>query len=223
MQANSTATGAPAADDTAGPTAVAAAAAKPLQLKQPAAIGSNWQALKQQLVAEQAAKPKRPRKGTGQAPGAAAGGSSSSSSSAGKKQIGSIGHNKDATPIVAMDCEMVGVGPGGERDSLARVSIVSNVLLALPCVCMFRLHAVPTDCLGMSEATGGACNIFYSDRGSCWKQHDDSYREVGTARTHYRTCRGNLLLNERLLSAALLACTLPSLTFLPILLVALCR
>jgi hypothetical protein len=30
---------------------------------------------------------------------------------------------------VAMDCEMVGVGPGGERDSLARVSIVSGVLV----------------------------------------------------------------------------------------------
>ncbi len=36
------------------------------------------------------------------------------------------------TPLVALDCEMVGVGPEGERSALARVAVVNqdgNVLL----------------------------------------------------------------------------------------------
>ena len=36
------------------------------------------------------------------------------------------------TPIVALDCEMVGVGPDGTRSALARVAVVNaegNVLL----------------------------------------------------------------------------------------------
>lgn len=42
------------------------------------------------------------------------------------------GRSTERTEIVALDCEMVGVGPGGHRSALARVSIVNahgNVLL----------------------------------------------------------------------------------------------
>lgn len=125
--ADANAHGALNAADTAAP-AVGTVVAKPWHPKQPTAVGSNWQALQQQLKQQAAANPRRPRKPRGAAAGsndkaAAKGGSSSSN----QKQIGAIGHNKAVTPILAMDCEMVGVGPGGERDSLARVSIVSRL------------------------------------------------------------------------------------------------
>ena len=42
-----------------------------------------------------------------------------------RKQISSLGRNTALTHVVAIDCEMVGVGPNGDQDSLARVSIVS--------------------------------------------------------------------------------------------------
>ncbi|EFN57440.1 hypothetical protein CHLNCDRAFT_21343 [Chlorella variabilis] len=44
----------------------------------------------------------------------------------------SIGGDTAPTKVVAMDCEMVGVGPGGQRSALARVCILNsagNVLL----------------------------------------------------------------------------------------------
>lgn len=43
-----------------------------------------------------------------------------------------MGSNTGLTPLVALDCEMVGVGPGGVRSALARVAVVNaegNVLL----------------------------------------------------------------------------------------------
>lgn len=36
-----------------------------------------------------------------------------------------VRRNADVTPIVALDCEMVGVGPEGRQDELARVSVVN--------------------------------------------------------------------------------------------------
>lgn len=38
---------------------------------------------------------------------------------------------KPKLPVVAMDCEMVGIGPGGREDMLARVSIVGEDLNVL--------------------------------------------------------------------------------------------
>jgi hypothetical protein len=84
--------------------------------------GSNWQALKQQLVEQAATAPKwkrRPRAG------AAAGAGGAGEGPAGKKPIGAIGTSAALTQVVAVDCEFVGVGPGGESDALARVSVVS--------------------------------------------------------------------------------------------------
>eukprot|EP00879_Flechtneria_rotunda_P013909 GHRR01014526.1.p1 GENE.GHRR01014526.1~~GHRR01014526.1.p1 ORF type:complete len:363 (+),score=148.42 GHRR01014526.1:142-1089(+) len=118
IAAKKAATAAAAAATTAAaqPSVTAiATVVKPWQPKQAALVSSNWEALRQQLAHQQATT--RPgRRGKG-ANGAAAAGA--------KKQIGNIGHVKGLTPILAMDCEMVGVGPGGERDSLARVSIVN--------------------------------------------------------------------------------------------------
>eukprot|EP00955_Chlamydomonas_euryale_P008765 93476-Chlamydomonas_euryale.AAC.1 len=48
------------------------------------------------------------------------------------RQIGSKGCRMGPTPVVAMDCEMVGVGPDGVRSALARVCLVNddgNVLM----------------------------------------------------------------------------------------------
>jgi RNA exonuclease 4 len=101
---------------------------KPWHPGSSAVISSNWQALQQQLKAAAAtAKPqfRRKRKDTdGDAEAAAAAGAKGP-----KKQISSMGRNTALTSVVAMDCEMVGVGPQADRDSLARVSIVSATKL----------------------------------------------------------------------------------------------
>jgi hypothetical protein len=112
------------ADPAAATVSGTVAPLKPWHPGSATAISSNWQALQQQLKAAAAtAKPpfRRKRKDTDGDAGAAG----ASGSKGPKKQISSMGRNTALTHVVAMDCEMVGVGPQADRDSLARVSIVS--------------------------------------------------------------------------------------------------
>lgn len=138
--ADSAATASPAAhtDDTAAPHAVKqrfpVVTTRPSKHRSSsaAAIGSNWKALQQRLAAEALDKQQQ-QQGNGYIPrkrfrkGANTAGTLQPSNGGltGGKQIGSIGHTAGATAVLALDCEMVGVGPGGERDALARISIVS--------------------------------------------------------------------------------------------------
>ena len=72
-------------------------------------MSANWLALKATLAA--AAKPLNSRKrrwqegGDGQIP---------------EKRPERIADTEGLTPVLAVDCEMVGVGPEGKRSSLAR-------------------------------------------------------------------------------------------------------
>jgi len=102
-----------------------AAARKPWRPRQQTGISSNWLQLQQQLQQQEAARPKQHRKGRQKGPAAAASADHQRTELV-KKRIASTGHNTASTAQLAMDCEMVGVGPGGERDSLARVSLVSS-------------------------------------------------------------------------------------------------
>jgi hypothetical protein len=111
------------------------------QQQQPAAVGSNWAALQQQLAAAAAAKPAQNWRRQRLSKAAAAGGGKDTAAAPAAKRIGSIGRTQGATPILALDCEMVGVGPDGDRDSLARVSIVSAHASAL-CI-----HHACTSCI----------------------------------------------------------------------------
>jgi RNA exonuclease 4 len=84
----------------------------------PGAVSCNWQALKQQLAAEAAsAKPRKWHKTQH------AGGTDKAAAAA----VNSKGGRRGLTHVVALDCEMVGVGSGGTQDALARVCIVSRV------------------------------------------------------------------------------------------------
>jgi RNA exonuclease 4 len=76
---------------------------------QPAVISSNWQAMKG-VIKEQDESRKRKLP--------AAGGHS--------KKPGAIGSTAGVTTVLAIDCEMVGVGPNGDRSALARVCVVNN-------------------------------------------------------------------------------------------------
>jgi hypothetical protein len=101
------------------------AARKPWRPQQQTGISSNWLQLQQQLQQQEAARPKQHRRGRQRGPAAAACADHQGTELV-KKRIASTGHNTASTAQLAMDCEMVGVGPGGERDSLARVSLVSS-------------------------------------------------------------------------------------------------
>jgi hypothetical protein len=95
-------------------------------------FSSNWLALKQQqqqrrqeappldpaAAAAIAARHKRKQQKQQAAAAAAA---------AAAPATKSLGTGQQLTPVVAMDCEMVGVGPGGTRSIVARVSLVSRV------------------------------------------------------------------------------------------------
>jgi hypothetical protein len=94
-------------------------------------ISSNWQALQQQMKAakEAAAASGQPtsfRRKRKDIDDPQDGSSNGGIGTAAKRQIGSLGRNTALTHVVAIDCEMVGVGPDGGRDSLARVSVVSS-------------------------------------------------------------------------------------------------
>lgn len=110
-----------------GPS-VAAPAGKPAAPKAAASAagpaGSNWAALKHAIGAT----------GEGKAKAAAKSAASAGAAAAQRKlaKPASIGVNTAVTHVVALDCEMVGVGSGGGRSALARVCIVNdhgNVLL----------------------------------------------------------------------------------------------
>jgi RNA exonuclease 4 len=77
-----------------------------------AAVSSNWQAMRAVIKQQDEARKRR-------LPAAAAGGGPS-------KKPGAIGSTSGITSVLAIDCEMVGVGPAGERSALARVCVVNN-------------------------------------------------------------------------------------------------
>ncbi|PSC76702.1 RNA exonuclease 4 [Micractinium conductrix] len=116
---------APAPKPGAAPAAAAAAAT------------SNWAALKAVMDAakqqQEASRPHWQRKRKAEAGGAAAaaaGGGVQPAVPANRPQ--SIGRDTEPTKLVAVDCEMVGVGPNGVRSALARVCVLNsagNVLL----------------------------------------------------------------------------------------------
>lgn len=78
-------------------------------LTQPA-VSSNWQAMKGVIKAQDESRRRK-------LPGA--GGP--------VKKPGAIGSAAGVTTVLAIDCEMVGVGPNGDRSALARVCVVNNV------------------------------------------------------------------------------------------------
>eukprot|EP00798_Chlamydomonas_sp_ICE-L_P024025 gene24025-9600_t len=82
-------------------------------------VGSNWELLKKVIGATGARKKKQAivKKKTE---------SSSISSVNMSKRPQAVGKSTEPTSVVALDCEMVGVGPGGERSALARVCMINN-------------------------------------------------------------------------------------------------
>mmetsp|Transcript_36251 Transcript_36251/g.80685 ORF Transcript_36251/g.80685 Transcript_36251/m.80685 type:complete len:493 (+) Transcript_36251:452-1930(+) len=95
-----------------GTTAPAAAAAAPPSKTTP--VGSNWESLKKVIGARGQGR-KRKEGAEGQSAGGA-----------GMKRPSSLGKNQGVTQVIAMDCEMVGVGPNGVRSAVARVCLVNN-------------------------------------------------------------------------------------------------
>ncbi|KAI7844376.1 hypothetical protein COHA_002174 [Chlorella ohadii] len=96
-----------------------------------AAATSNWAALKAAMDAakqqQQAARPHWQKKRKAEA---ASGAEAQPAAPANRPT--STGSDTGPTKVLAIDCEMVGVGPGGEQSALARVCIVNsagNVLL----------------------------------------------------------------------------------------------
>lgn len=86
-----------------------------------AAATSNWAALK---AAMDAAKQPRPAHWRGKRKAdqgeAAAGGGGGAQAAAPASRLQSMGSDTAPTKVVAIDCEMVGVGPNGDRSVLAR-------------------------------------------------------------------------------------------------------
>ncbi len=73
-------------------------------------MSANWGALKAAMG------PSRKRKATPAAPAAVA-------EQQAPKRPERVGDTEGLTPVLALDCEMVGVGPEGSRSSLARYVI----------------------------------------------------------------------------------------------------
>lgn len=78
------------------------------------AVSANWAALKAAMG------PSRKRRGAPGAPGQA------EPSEAQHKRPQQLGDTEGLTPVLALDCEMVGVGPQGARSSLARCALPSS-------------------------------------------------------------------------------------------------
>lgn len=89
---------------------------------------SNWAALQATLSGgkqQQAARQRKPR-------GSGADGAVAAPEAAVPSRPGNVGSNIEPTKVLALDCEMVGVGSGGQTSMLARVCLVNsagNVLL----------------------------------------------------------------------------------------------
>jgi hypothetical protein len=47
---------------------------------------------------------------------------------AGSRRPDAKGDGVELTSVVSIDCEMVGVGPGGKASSLARVCVINNLV-----------------------------------------------------------------------------------------------
>ena len=91
-------------------------------------FSSNWEAMKSKVgangdgtVKKRKREEERAEKGGG-----------SSSVKTETKQMEAKGSSHEITQVLAVDCEMVGVGPDGKRSSIARVCVINdegNVLL----------------------------------------------------------------------------------------------
>ncbi|GAB4817053.1 hypothetical protein N2152v2_004099 [Parachlorella kessleri] len=95
-----------------------------------AGVGSNWAALKTALAQQQqhssAGGGKRGRqRGQGVREGAEE--DATQEAKPGGKLPSSMGSDQGLTKVLAIDCEMVGVGPDGTRSALARVCVVNSV------------------------------------------------------------------------------------------------
>ncbi|GLC37592.1 hypothetical protein PLESTB_001669900 [Pleodorina starrii] len=114
--------------DGGGGAAAAAAATKPVGRR---LANSNWEALKPAVAASKRPPPPehvikaRARKAAA-AVAAAGGGAAATAAAAGGRRPGLAGSDTGLTKVLAIDCEMVGVGPRGVQSALARVSIVNS-------------------------------------------------------------------------------------------------
>ncbi|GLI66804.1 hypothetical protein VaNZ11_010714 [Volvox africanus] len=108
-------------------TVANAAAAKPVT-QQP--VNSNWESLK--CVVAAAKKPPPPdhvlkrRRAKAAAAAAGEGGGAGAATAAPGRRPGMVGNDTGLTKVLAIDCEMVGVGPKGSKSVLARVCIVNS-------------------------------------------------------------------------------------------------
>lgn len=80
------------------------------------AISANWAALKAMMGVGRGTKKRQRPAGP---PSAATGGEQAAA-----KRPEAVGDVKGLTPVLALDCEMVGVGPEGSRSTLARCVLI---------------------------------------------------------------------------------------------------
>lgn len=115
------------------PTVVAPAPKPGVQPTVAAAVASsNWAVLKAALDAAKSQQQagsapwRRRQKEKAHASGAMTASGTAVQAAVPTNRPHSIGSSTEATKVVALDCEMVGVGPGGQRSALARVCIVNS-------------------------------------------------------------------------------------------------
>lgn len=92
--------------------------------RDPKAVSSNWSSLKSLI-----AKPSLGAKPRTRNPAPGFGAAGAGTAGQGPKQLS---ENREVTHVLAIDCEMVGTGPEGDKSMLARVVIINdqgNVLL----------------------------------------------------------------------------------------------
>mmetsp|Transcript_35362 Transcript_35362/g.89142 ORF Transcript_35362/g.89142 Transcript_35362/m.89142 type:complete len:311 (+) Transcript_35362:507-1439(+) len=89
-----------------------------------AVAGSNWQALKRKIGAD-GSGPKKAEKRVNKA--AALSVELVAVATGGARRPESKGSGHEPTSVVAIDCEMVGVGPSGKASSLARATVINNL------------------------------------------------------------------------------------------------
>ncbi|GIL65221.1 hypothetical protein Vafri_19036 [Volvox africanus] len=92
-------------------------------------INSNWESLK--CVVAAAKKPPPPdhvlkRRARAATAAAGEGGGAATATAAPGRRPGMVGNDTGLTKVLAIDCEMVGVGPKGSKSVLARVCIVNS-------------------------------------------------------------------------------------------------
>lgn len=80
-------------------------------------FSSNWEAIKSKIGANGEGATKKRKRVADLQP---------SAQPTGTDKLESKGKSNEVTPVLAVDCEMVGVGPDGKRSSLARVCIINN-------------------------------------------------------------------------------------------------